>query len=177
MAISRLRVVWTRALQDHILGAGIPFPPASLESLEMPALEQTILHARRLADFWVRPPSLGEPVTAARFSASSGTGVTDVRFLPAHPGRILTVTRGIWPLITCWDIGGAPKGGTLGASVGSSTATRPRKVAEWFRKGALFTGIAVNSDPTREACLAISLNFSGYVCQFRFLVVSVSRGV
>lgn len=148
-------MVWTRALAAYILAEGIPFPPVALDSLATPQLERLVLRARRLAQFWVRPMN---PLASlhAEFAASSGTGITDVRFLPAHPRWVLTVARGIWPEISCWDVG-LDEGGGLALR----GAWAPRKLAEWFRKGAVFTAIAVNSDPGAEACLAVSMSFSG----------------
>jgi hypothetical protein len=129
----------------------------------MPELEDLILRACHLANFWAGNRSDAAWVVQSEFAASSGTGVSEVRFLPAYPGWIITVTRGIWPVITCWDVT-TP----LGLS-GVSCA--PRKVAEWFRKGALFTGIVVNSDPASEACLAVSLKFSAYVTHLYIRII------
>lgn len=155
-ALSLQRVVWTRALTTHVLRAGLPFPPVPLAQLSTPVLEALILRARELGDFWRHPPTPPAPVVLAAFGASAGTGVSDVRFVPVRPGYIVAVTKGIWPLITCWDV---PQ-----CADATAWAHRPpRRVAEWFRKGALFTGIAVNADPDAEGWLAVSLSFSGWV--------------
>ncbi|GJE98677.1 F-box protein [Phanerochaete sordida] len=155
-AISRQRVVWARALTVHVRREGIPFPPVAIDALPTPKLEQLVLRARTLARFWLEPSPLAHARIHAEFAASSGTGISDVRLLPAHPRWVLAVARGIWPVITCWDVG-LDEGGEPAVP----GARQPTKVAEWFRKGALFTGIAVNSDPGAEACLAVSLSFSG----------------
>ncbi|KIP12200.1 hypothetical protein PHLGIDRAFT_62530, partial [Phlebiopsis gigantea 11061_1 CR5-6] len=147
--ISRTRVVWTRALISHVLNEGLPFPPVCVDTTPMPALEELVIRALQLTEFWTHPSRTTSPQLLAEFSASSGTGVSEVRFIPAHPSWVVTVTRGIWPLITCWDF---------------TAPVRAATVAMWTRQGALITDIAVNSDPDGEACLAVSLSYARHHC-------------
>ena len=146
----------------HILNDGLPFPPVSVDTLTTTSLEDLVIRSLKLTDFWIEFPPSSASHVLAKFPACSGTGVSEVRFLPAHPSWVVTVTRGIWPLITCWDISEGENEGVVSQAISS------RKVAGWFRKGALFTGITVNSDPTSDACLAVSLSFAGYVSWLKF---------
>ncbi len=55
-------------------------------------------------------------------------------------------------MITCWELGGR-----------GDHYNRTRQLAEWSPRQTLITGIAVNSDPGSEACLAVSVTLSGSV--------------
>jgi len=81
------------------------------------------------------------------FDATSSTPVSDLRFVPGHDGKwLLTVSRGIWSVITLWDIGDGL-----------------RKMLEWSPREALFDGFALNTDPDSEATLAVSIVEEGSV--------------
>ncbi|OSD00750.1 hypothetical protein PYCCODRAFT_1446126 [Trametes coccinea BRFM310] len=141
--LSRQRIVWQSACVDQVLGEGFPFPHRDSLAATSGALENLVVHALRLGTFWLSPSS--EPKRTWEFQASSGTGVSHVRFLPGHGGRyVATVYKGIWSMISCWVIG---DGGSVG----------PRKLADWAPKSAIFSGFVINSDPDSEATLATAL--------------------
>ncbi|KAI9058631.1 hypothetical protein FKP32DRAFT_1596926 [Trametes sanguinea] len=141
--LSKQRIVWQHACVDQVLREGFPFPHRDALTANAAMLEKLVVHALRLGKFWLSP-SL-EPKRTSEFQASSGTGVSHVRFLPGHGGRYMaTVYKGIWSMISCWDIG---DGGSV----------RPRKLADWAPKSAIFSGFVVNSDPESEATLATAL--------------------
>ncbi|KAI0683291.1 hypothetical protein BC835DRAFT_1296405 [Cytidiella melzeri] len=147
MTLSKLHVVWHHACISHILNQGFPFPPVSIEHLQPTDLERLTRHAYSLGQFWCSPASTARPRSSVKFSASSGMPVSDVRFIPSHPGWLITVSKGIWSVITCWDVGPSLHGPA-------------RKLAEWSPKGAVFTAVTVNSDPEhKHAMLAVSTVF------------------
>jgi hypothetical protein len=113
-------------------------------------LERRTRHAYRLSRKWLSPTC--EPQKMVIFDATSTTSVSDLRFLPGHDGRwLLTVSKGIWSLITVWDIGDGL-----------------RKLSEWGPKGALFSGFALNTDSHSTATLAVSVFEEGsVVCKIR----------
>ncbi|KAH9927373.1 hypothetical protein B0H21DRAFT_133967 [Amylocystis lapponica] len=141
--ISYMRIVWHNAYVQRVLYEGFPFPHRPITSMDALELEHRVRHAIRLGTFWLSPSAT--PRKLSGFQASSGTGISDVRFLPGHGGDwLVTVSKGIWSMITCWDIS-------------SNEQTPSRKVAEWSPKGAIFTGFVVNSDPESEGIIATSV--------------------
>ena len=135
----------------HVIEQGFPFPDLPLDSLGADDLEARTRKAYSLGRFWLTPSD--SPSQLQSFAASSGMSISDVRFLHTHPDWLITVSKGIWSVITCWDRG------QRGAEV-----RLPRKVAEYSPKGAVLTGIAVNSVAGSEASLAVSIHFhDGYV--------------
>lgn len=151
-AISKQFIVWRHALDSQILAKGFPFPDIQLEHLSPTELERQVRMAHHLSRFWLNPARA--PRQLAEFSASSGMGVSDVRFVPSHLGFLISVTRVIWDMVLLWD---------FSACADQDESTAPVQLAEWACKGALFTGLAVNTDPRAEACLAVSMSFSGFV--------------
>ncbi|CDO76171.1 hypothetical protein BN946_scf185034.g4 [Trametes cinnabarina] len=142
-ALSRQRIVWQQLCVDQVLRRGLPFAHRDALAADADVLEKLVLRAIRLGRFW-RSPS-AEPTRSFSFQASSGTGVSHVRFLPGHGGRyVATVYKGIWSMISCWDLG---DGG----------ARQPRKLGDWAPKSAIFSGFVVNSDPDSQATLATAL--------------------
>ena len=98
-------------------------------------------------------------------AGSSATGVAQVRFLPARPGCVVALSKGIWSVLTCWDVGiGIKSGKDAGGARG-----RTVRVAEWAPRQTLITSLAVNEDPSAEACLAVSVTYSGYVSAVCFI--------
>lgn len=143
-----MRIIWQRALCTHVLDRGIPFPNVDVDTIDCSELEVWTRRAFKLGQFWLNRTT--DPRLVLSFAAaSSATGISAVRFLPAHPDWLITLTKGIWSLITCWDIG--------------TTYGPRRKIAEWSPRQTLITDIAVNSDPHSEAHLAVSLLYSGFV--------------
>jgi len=67
--------------------------------------------------------------------------VYEIRFVPGHAGQwILTVSKGVWDMMTIWDV-----------------SAEPRKCCEWSPRGAIFNGFALNSVGSSEALLAVSV--------------------
>ncbi|KAL6303375.1 hypothetical protein BKA93DRAFT_826663 [Sparassis latifolia] len=147
--ISRMRIVWQNAYTCQVLLQGFPAPYAS--ALDAVQLERNVLRALRVGNFWLSPSAA--PRKVVEFKASSGTSVSEVHFLPRHEDRwLVTVSKGIWSMITCWDI--------------PSICDPPERaqavqIAEWSPKGMLFTGFVVNSDPDSEGILAASVSGRG----------------
>ncbi|KAI0698801.1 hypothetical protein C8Q76DRAFT_802870 [Earliella scabrosa] len=152
-AISRVRSIWQKACIDQVLHDGYPFPHRAFATADAHELERHVIRALRLGTFWLSASR--SPPTHVSFQASTGTGVSNVRFLAGHGGRyILTVYKGIWSMISCWDVGSM-------TSSSSSSPTRPRKVADWCPKNTIFSGFVTNSDPDSEAAVAVAVQHGG----------------
>ncbi|KAI0920696.1 hypothetical protein AcV5_010371 [Taiwanofungus camphoratus] len=151
LAVTKLRSVWHNAYVHEVRHKGYPFPRRSVTSMDSIDLELAVRRAVCLGIFWHSP--VGHPRKLIDFQASSGTGVSDVRFLAGYSGkRLVTVSKGIWSIITCWEV-------TSGHC--SSESTCAHKVAEWCPKGIIFTGFIVNSDPDSKGIIATSVNIGG----------------
>ncbi|EPS99977.1 hypothetical protein FOMPIDRAFT_58131 [Fomitopsis schrenkii] len=147
--LSSTHVVWRDAYISDVLSLGLPFPHNQLADMKSAELERSVKRALRIGSFWQSGRT--QPTTAVDFAASSGTGVSDVRFLPGYDGRrIATLSKGIWSVISCWEIPSHKTGEASGSGV--------RKVAEWCPKGTIITGLVVNSDVHSEAIIATSVN-------------------
>lgn len=73
--------------------------------------------------------------------------MSEIRFVPGHAGQwILTVSKGVWDVVTIWDV-----------------SAEPHKCCEWSPRGAIFNGFALNTDPKSEATLAVSVLKDGSV--------------
>jgi hypothetical protein len=131
--LSTCRIVWHHAYINHSPLRSDP-PP----TLDTPELERRARRAYRLSVKWRSPRASPEKMLI--FDATSTTSVSDLRFLPGHDAaRLLTVSKGIWSLMTVWDV-----------------ADGLRKLAQWGPKGVLFNGFAVNARES-EATLAVSV--------------------
>ncbi|KAG6852862.1 hypothetical protein C0991_008497 [Blastosporella zonata] len=109
-------------------------------------LEQRTCHAYRLALRW--RSGHRSPRRTFFIDSISNVPVSDIRFLPGRSADwILTVSKGIWDVLTIWDL--------------SSPENDARKACEWSQRGALFSGIALNTDPASEATLAVSMSNDG----------------
>lgn len=151
LSISRTRLIWHNAYVHEVLHAGYPFPRHRLPLMDASELEWAVRRAVRIGLFWRSYTT--HPRKLADFQASYGTGVYDVHFLPGSGGRrIVTVTKGIWSVISVWEIV-CNKLSSEGAFV--------RKVAEWSPKGIIFTGFVVNSDSSSKGTLAVSVDRKG----------------
>ncbi|KAI0743089.1 hypothetical protein C8Q80DRAFT_1221352 [Daedaleopsis nitida] len=151
-AISKLRIIWLKACVEQVLDEGYPFPSRTLTSSTTSELERLALHALGLGTFWLSPSDTVLPPHVVEFQASTGTGVSHVRFLPGHGGRyVLTVYKGIWSMISCWDV--TPES--------STPSSKPRKAADWCPKNTIFAGFVTNSDPDSEAGLAVAVQHGG----------------
>ncbi|KZT68586.1 hypothetical protein DAEQUDRAFT_745639 [Daedalea quercina L-15889] len=118
----------------QVLFAGCPFPHRRLVDMDAVELEDSVKRAIQIGDFWRSEPLSTSPSKAVDFHANSGTGVSDVRFLPGYDGRRLaTLSKGIWSVITCWEVSFDSAGGRAGT----------RKLAEWCPKGTIITGLCI----------------------------------
>ncbi len=99
-------------------------------------LDHRMCHAYRLATRWIA----NSPLTPKSEAALIGSPVSDIKFVPGREHRWpLTVSKGIWSVLTIWDV------------------ARMRKCSEWLPKGTIFTGVRLNADPESEAGIAVSL--------------------
>jgi hypothetical protein len=146
--------VWTNTCIVNILQKGYPFPTVPLDSMSISELERNTCHAFSLASRWLSGCSI--PRRTLFVDATSNTSVSDIRFVPGHAGQwILTVSKGVWGVITIWDI-----------------STEPQKCCEWSPRGAIFNGFTLNSDPSSAATLAVSVLKDGSVVVQRFILSS-----
>ncbi|KAF8956748.1 hypothetical protein BDZ97DRAFT_1825834 [Flammula alnicola] len=141
--LTSLRIVWTNACTFHVLDRGFPFPSTALDDLSTPDLIQHTKTGYRLAQRWLS--GMSAPRTVRYIAGTSGTSVSDVRFVPGHDGRLLvTISKSVWSAMSIWDMGLSP-------------LDESRKVCEWSPRGAIFTGFSMNCDPRSEATVAVSL--------------------
>ncbi|PBK61094.1 hypothetical protein ARMSODRAFT_1089932 [Armillaria solidipes] len=130
-ALTRLRIVWTNAFKLDIVLNDYPF------SLDDNDLEHRTRHAYRLASRWLADT----PLTPKSETTFIGSPVSEIKFVPGRQHKwVVTVSKGIWSVLTIWDI------------------TRQQKCSEWSSKGAVFTGVKLNADPESEASVAVSLS-------------------
>ncbi len=129
-ALTRLHIVWTNAFKLDVLFNDYPY------SLDDTDLEHRTRHAYRLAFRW----RADSPLTPKSETTFIGSPASEIKFVPGRQHRwVLTVSKGIWSVLTIWDI------------------TRQQKCSEWSPKGAIFTGVKLNADPESEAGVAVSL--------------------
>ncbi|CAL1698550.1 unnamed protein product [Somion occarium] len=151
-AISQLAVVWRCAFTTQVVARGYPYPLEALSpSIDAQTLEKITRRSCRIARFWLDPST--QPCSHQEFRMKTSTGIYEIRILPEeeheHWGRkrFLTISKGIWSEISCWEVG---------------EGLMPlHKIAEWCPRGAIFTGIAVNSNPHSEGTVAVSLSNGG----------------
>ena len=100
------------------------------------------------------------PKTRVDWQANPSSAISEIFFVPDPSGRearcIVTVSKGIWCLISLWDIQ------TLGREC-EATQPRQEEIGSWGPKGAIFSAIAVNPDPRSEASAAVAVNLYGWV--------------
>ncbi|KAF8873177.1 hypothetical protein CPB84DRAFT_1854131 [Gymnopilus junonius] len=155
--LASLRIVWTNACNFHVKGLGYPFPATSTSALDnIPTDELTFatIHAWSLAKRWIT--GFSGPRRVKYISGTSGTLVSDVKFMPGRKGKlVVTISKVIWSALTVWSLGGsAPDGGMADGEEGS------RKVCEWSPRGAIFTGYVVNEDEKSPATFALSVHLN-----------------
>lgn len=150
-----MRSVWLKACTRHVLNKQLPFPNEPVESLTSAQLEQRTRHALHLEANWASAHP--EPCRASSFKANSSNVISDVRFVPRHGHEwLLTVSKGIWSVVACWDLLDEGGAGTVG---------------EWTCRGALIRDVVVNTDPTSVACWAISVTQNGYVLPLNAMMI------
>ncbi|KAJ3822071.1 hypothetical protein F5880DRAFT_1577519 [Lentinula raphanica] len=149
----------------------------SIQAMSRAELEQRTRHAYRLARKWLQPdhPELTEssfeciyalrPHRTTKWPVSPSISITDVRFVrsvrrgPSNLATVesilvLSVSKGIWSVITIWDVPIFPYGN-------DHVQQHPRKCAEWSPKGGLFTGLCLSRNHGSEADLAVSVVCEG----------------
>ncbi|KAK0470226.1 uncharacterized protein EV420DRAFT_1258549 [Desarmillaria tabescens] len=132
-ALTKLHIVWTNAFKLDILSNDYPVP------IDDTDLEQRTRHAYRLASRWLAD----SPLMPASETGFTGSTVSEIKFIPGRQHKwLLTVSKGIWSVLTIWDI------------------TRGHKCSEWSPRGALFTGVKLNTDTESEASIAVALDGS-----------------
>ena len=142
--LSYSRAVWRNACNQHVILRNLPYPYSgdskSFHLLDAGELERSTRHALRLHRNWTSAKP--GPVSHITFKASASNIVSDVKFvLRRGHDWLITVSKGIWSVITCWDY---------------ADANCVRKAGEWMRKGALIRSVVVNSDPESDACLVVA---------------------
>ncbi|KDR65832.1 hypothetical protein GALMADRAFT_260029 [Galerina marginata CBS 339.88] len=142
-ALTSLRIVWTNACVYHVIAKGYPFPNTPVDDILTPDLVYATLHGYALAKRWI------SGIPGARniryISGTSGTFVSEVRFVPGHDDKLLlTISKTVWSALSIWYMGAADS----------------QKVCEWSPRGAIFTGFVLNSDPRSAATIAIALHLN-----------------
>jgi hypothetical protein len=139
-ALTKLRAVWANACTVHILQKGYPFPFQILDTMSDTELEYHTCRAYSLATRWLAGTIA--PRRTLSLEATASTSVQEVRFIPGHAGEwILTISKGIWDILTIWDLG----------------VESGRKVCEWSPRGVLLSGVCVNLDGDTDAIVGVSV--------------------
>jgi hypothetical protein len=98
------------------------------------------------------------PKAMVDWQANPSSAISEIFFVPdpsGHEARcIVTVSKGIWCLISLWDIQ------ALGREC-KATQPRQKEIGSWGPKGAIFSAVAVNPDPRSEASAAVAVNLYG----------------
>lgn len=161
LAVSRLKTLWISLCTTYITARGIPFPNEGwIDQMSPPELEITTREALD-RDHRLRIGSQRDgytPKGRVDWQANSSSAISEILFVPdpsGHKGRcIVTVSRGIWCLISLWDIQ------ALGREY-ETTQPKPNKIGSWGPKGTIFCAIAVNPDPRSEASAAVAVTIYG----------------
>ncbi|ESK92826.1 hypothetical protein Moror_9139 [Moniliophthora roreri MCA 2997] len=154
--LSKQPIVWINACKRDVISRSWPWAGADDDD----DFERATRNAWKLGCRWT-----DESITAmvpqkqVRFATNTSTAISDVRFLDVAVSSeklvkkmILTVSKGIWSVLTLWSIGEDD-----GHGVEESAA----KLAEWSPKGGLFTGLAINDDVEADDRLAVSIAKDG----------------
>ncbi|GAW01369.1 hypothetical protein LENED_002959 [Lentinula edodes] len=173
---ANLKIVWLHTWETHILHKWYPFPAisselfeknsreicksdkgrTSIQNMSRAELEQRTRHAYRLGKRdirWVVSPSIA--ITDIRFVRSVRYSSSKLDAGPADESiLVLSVSKGIWSVITIWDV-------PIFLHGNDNNEPRPRKCAEWSLKGGLFTGLCLSRDHGSEADLAVSVVCEG----------------
>ncbi|KAG7096367.1 hypothetical protein E1B28_003811 [Marasmius oreades] len=146
LALSKQSIVWINARKSEIFSKLWPCEMAKDDKDE----EKTTRNAWRLGRRWASDTEKAMPVRRERsFMTNTSTAVSDIRFLVVHGRKtLLTVSKGIWSVLTLWDID-------------ESDDENETKLSEWSPRGGLFTGLAINEDANVEEQLAVSIAKNG----------------
>ncbi|PPQ93506.1 hypothetical protein CVT25_005204, partial [Psilocybe cyanescens] len=125
---------------------GYPFPSTLFDELSTKELTYHTISSYHLARRWRR--GIQGRRRMRYISGTSGTSVSDVQYLPGHNDSLmLMISKSVWSVLSIWYIG----------------SEKPHKVCEWSPRGAIFSGIAVNSDSRSEATIALALHLNEQV--------------
>lgn len=162
-ALTQLRIVWTSACMRYIIGRGYPFPNVPLDTLSVQELERYVCHAARLATKWLSRDWV--PARKWSINATTNTSVTDVRLIPGSAGALmLTLSKSVWSAVTIWEL--EP---VISRTINDRCSFHRR--CEWSPRGAIFSGFALNSCPSSEVKLAISVLNNGFVLKIPVLIL------
>ncbi|KAF9260953.1 hypothetical protein L218DRAFT_1002264 [Marasmius fiardii PR-910] len=150
--LSKQQIVWINARKAEILDRSWPCETPRVGGGDDE--ERTTRNAWRLGRRWASISGsgmLGMPVRRERrWMTNTSTAVSDVRFLVVKGRKmVLTVSKGIWSVLTLWDVDERDDEKTT------------KKLDEWSPRGGLFTGLAINEDEGCEEKLAISVAKEG----------------
>ncbi|KIY53063.1 hypothetical protein FISHEDRAFT_34022 [Fistulina hepatica ATCC 64428] len=140
--ISRLRIIWMNALFRDVLSDNFPFPDRPLATIPTDELEYLSCRAYNLSRRWINDDL--QPRIVHNVDVSSGTAISLVRFIHRRDcGEewLVTISRGIWSVLTLWRI----------------IDHGLRKACEWSPKSALFDGFTLNTDASSDAVMAVLL--------------------
>jgi len=145
----------------YVTAQGIPFPNGDwVNQMSAPELEITTREALD-RDHRLRSGSQRDgyvPKGRTNWQANPSSAISEILFVPdpaGHEGRcIVTVSKGIWCLISLWDIQ------ALGRE-SEATQPKPKTIDSWGPKGTIFGAIAVNSDPRSGASAAVAVTLGG----------------
>ena len=160
--MSCLKALWISLCTAHVTARGIPFPDKDrVDRMSAPELEIATREALD-RDHRLRcecQPYRHTPKARVEWQANPSSDISEILFVPDPSGQegrcIVTVSKGIWCLISLWDVQ------ALGRGCEAATQPKPTKIGSWSPKGAIFGAIAVNSDPRSEASAAVALNLYG----------------
>ncbi|KAI6122225.1 hypothetical protein EDD16DRAFT_1477601 [Pisolithus croceorrhizus] len=140
--ISMQHAVWLDACKTHILQENIPFPSRPLCSLCSRELEQRTMRAYHLGLNW-RAESTR--LHLLRTVPGNTGAIEEIKFLrTAGKSWIITISRGIWSDLYLWD------------------CDTIQPVGHWSPGRAIFNGMAINSDQSSMAVIAISVKHSSH---------------
>jgi hypothetical protein len=113
----------------------------SSSELEKRCISSHLLRSKWLSLNWTSSPRSWDFKRQFDFRVSPSTAIYHICFIPGRGNRwLVTLTRGIWPVITLWEIG-------------PPFTMR----SQWSPKGAIINGIALNEDIESEAVLGVGL--------------------
>lgn len=160
-AVSCLKTLWICLCTAHITARGIPFPDEDRVNQMSTSELETATREALDRDHRLRYESQRDgytPKASVDWEANPSSDISEVLFVPDPSGRegrcIVTVSKGIWCLISLWDIQ------DIGREC-QATRPIPEKIGSWNPKGAIFTAIALNSDCSSEASAAVGVNQCG----------------
>ncbi|KAF9529944.1 hypothetical protein CPB83DRAFT_882590 [Crepidotus variabilis] len=147
--IGNQRIVWANACQNYLISCGLPSPPEPLHLLSTLSLRQRTLSAYSLAKRW--RSGIHSPHRRSNLPNLSGSAISDIQILPSLNDdslRLLTISKNVWLEMSVWEV--------------PHQREYPAKLmGRWSPRGALYTGVTVNTDPSSSATIAISIYLDG----------------